>query len=183
VSSTESDAVTTDAELIASARGGSHDALEALFRRYWPLAWQWAYALTGSRERSNDLAKEAFVRAVSGLARFDVERPFRPWLKRILLNAGIDELRRHRSTDLPLDWFEDRLRPGDEDELRESNELVAAVRSLQPARREVIVLHYWLDLSADEIAARLGIPYGTVASRLSRALADLRVALEEHRVG
>ncbi len=57
------------------------------------------------------------------------------------------------------------------------------MRSLQPARRAVIVLHYWLDLSADEIADRLEIPYGTVASRLSRGLADLRLALEEHRVG
>lgn len=173
----------TDAELIASARRGSQDALETLFRRYWPLAWQWAYALTGNRERADDLAQEAFLRAVAALPRFDVERPFRPWLKRILLNAGIDELRRLRNTELPLDWFDDRRRPDDEDERRESDELVAAVRSLQPARRVVIVLHYWLDLSADEIAARLGIPYGTVASRLSRGLTDLRVALEEHRVG
>jgi len=173
----------TDAELIASARRGSEEALEALFRRYWPLAWQWAYALTGNRERADDLAQEAFVRAVAALHRFDAERPFRPWLKRILLNAGIDELRRLRSTELPLEWFEDRRRPEGDDERRDSDDLVAAVRALQPARRVVIVLHYWLDLSADEIASRLEIPYGTVASRLSRGLADLRVALEEHRVG
>jgi RNA polymerase sigma-70 factor (ECF subfamily) len=168
-----------DAELIARARGGSQDALEALFLRYWPLAWQWAYALTGNRSRADDLAQEAFVRAVAALPRFDVERPFRPWLKRILLNAGIDELRRLRR-ELPFDWFDDRRRPEAEEERRDSDELVAAVRALQPARRAVIVLHYWLDLSADEIADRLEIPYGTVASRLSRGLADLRVALEEH---
>ena len=71
----------TDAELIASARRGSDEALEALFRRYWPLAWQWAYALTGNRERADDLAQETFVRAVAALPRFDAERPFRPWLK------------------------------------------------------------------------------------------------------
>lgn len=173
----------TDAELIASARRGSDDALEALFRRYWPLAWQWAYALTGNRSRADDLAQEAFVRAVASLARFDAERPFRPWLKRILLNAGIDELRRLRSKELPLDWFDDRRRPDSEDEQQASDELIAAVRTLAPARREVIVLHYWLDLSADEIADRLEIPYGTVASRLSRGLADLRAALKDCRVG
>jgi RNA polymerase sigma-70 factor, ECF subfamily len=173
----------TDAELIASASRGSDEAFETLFRHYWPLAWQWAYALTGNRTRADDLAQEAFARAVAALPRFDIERPFRPWLKRILLNTGIDELRRLPSKDLPLDWFEDRRRPEDEDEALESDELVEAVRSLQPARRSVIVLHYWLDLSADEIADRLEIPYGTVASRLSRGPADLRVALEEHRVG
>lgn len=139
--------------------------------------------MTGNRTRADDLAQEAFARAVAALPRFDAERPFRPWLKRILLNAGIDELRRLRSKDLPLDWFEDRRPPDGDEEHRDSDELVAAVRSLPPARRVVIVLHYWLDLSADEIADRLEIPYGTVASRLSRGLADLRAALEEHRVG
>ena len=173
----------TDAELIVSARRGSDEAFEALFRRYWPLAWQWAYAVTGNRARADDLAQEAFARAIAALPRFDAERPFRPWLKRILLNAGIDELRRLRSKDLPLDWFEDRRLLESEDDALESDEFVQAVRSLQPARRAVIVLHYWLDLSADEIADRMEIPYGTVASRLSRGLADLRLALEEHRVG
>ena len=173
----------TDAELIASARHGSEEALEALFRRYWPLAWQWAYALTGKRERADDLAQEAFLRAFRALPRFDVERPFRPWRKRILLNTGIDELRRRRNSELPLDWFEDRRRPEGDDARRDSDELVQAVRSLPAARRGVIVLHYWLDLSADEIADHLGIPYGTVASRLSRGLADLRASLETSSVG
>jgi RNA polymerase sigma factor (sigma-70 family) len=174
--------VTTDRELIASARRGSEEALETLFRRYWPLAWQWAYAFTGNRARADDLAQESFVAAVAALPRFDVERPFQPWLKRILLNTAIDELRHLRRRELPSNWFEDRRRPEPEDERLGSDELVSAVRSLQPARRVVIVLHYWLDLPVDEIAVRLGVPYGTVASRLSRALADLRLALEEHHV-
>ena len=181
--SAESVAVTrTDGELIEAARNGDEDALDALYRRYWPIAWQWAYALTGKRERADDLAQEAFVGAIASLHRFDVERPLRPWLKRILLNTAIDELRRLRRSEVPTDWFDDRLRPQAEDERRESDELVAAVRSLPPARRMVIVLHYWLDLPVDEIAALLSLPYGTVASRLSRGLADLRCCLEHERV-
>ena len=173
--------VTPDPQLIAAARRGSAEAIDALYRRYWPLAWQWSYALTGNRDRADDLAQEAFVAAISSLPRFDVERPFRPWLKRIVLNTGIDELRRLRRRDALSGWFDDRQRPAQEDERRESDELVGAVRSLQPARRVVIVLHYWLDLPVDEVAALLGVPYGTVASRLSRALADLRTSLElEH---
>jgi RNA polymerase sigma-70 factor, ECF subfamily len=172
----------TDAELIEAARSGDDDALDALYRRYWPLAWQWAYALTGKRERADDLAQEAFVGAIASLHRFDVERPLRPWLKRILLNRAIDELRRLRRGEVPTDWFDDRLRPDAEDARRESDELVAAVRALPPARRTVIVLHYWLDLPVDEIAALLSLPYGTVASRLSRGLAELRCCLEHERV-
>jgi RNA polymerase sigma-70 factor, ECF subfamily len=174
--------VESDGALIERARGGSGDALAALYRRYWPLAWQWAYALTGNRERADDLAQDAFITAVDALPRFDVERPFRPWLKRILLNAGIDEIRRLRRGPVPLDWFADRRRAATEDEHREAGDLVDAVRALKPARRNVIVLHYWLELQVDEIAALLELPYGTVASRLSRGLADVRSALAEQHV-
>ena len=54
-----------------------------------------------------------------------------------------------------------------------------AVASLAAARRVVVVLHYWLDLPLEEIAGVLGLPVGTVASRLARAKAELRRALEE----
>ena len=172
----------TDAGLIVDARRGSGDALAALYRKYWPIAWQWAYAITGNRERADDLAQEAFLSAADALWRFDVERPFGPWLKRILLNAAIDDIRRLRRSPVPLDWFDDLRPPATAEQERDTGELVDAVRALAPARRLVIVLHYWLELKVDEIAALLEIPYGTVASRLSRGLADVRAALEEQRV-
>jgi RNA polymerase sigma factor (sigma-70 family) len=115
-----------DAALIAGARQGSAEAVDSLYRRYWPIAWQWAYALTGHRQCADDLAQDAVLSAFASLGRFDVERPFRPWLKRILLNRSIDELRRLRRGELPVDWFDDRLRPRGEEELRASDELVAA---------------------------------------------------------
>ena len=172
----------SDGRLIVDARRGSGDALAALYRKYWPIAWQWAYAITGNRERADDLAQEAFLSAADALPRFDVERPFGPWLKRILLNAAIDDIRRLRRSPVPLDWFDD-LRPAATPEQdRDAGELIDAVRALAPARRLVIVLHYWLELKVDEIAALLELPYGTVASRLSRGLADVRAALEEQHV-
>lgn len=174
--------MTTESDLIAAAKSGSAGALDELYRRYWPTAWQWAYALTGNRERADDLAQTAIVAAFGSLGAFDTERPFRPWLKRILLNKSVDELRRLRRDPLPATWLDDRVRPSNEDERHASDELVAAVRSLPPARRLVVVLHYWLDLPVDEVATMLGVPYGTAASRLSRALAELRAVLEEERV-
>lgn len=176
-----------DRLLIEGVRGGSPDALAALYSRYWPLAWQWAYAVTGNRARADDLAQDAFMRALDALREFDVQRPFGPWLKRILVNLGIDELRRiHRINRREADeeWMSDRRSTlATSDDVRPSDEVVDAVRALTPARRLVVVLHYWLDLAVDDIAALLDLPYGTVASRLSRALSDLRLALEEERVG
>lgn len=58
-----------------------------------------------------------------------------------------------------------------------------AVAALDPTKRIVIVLHYWLDLPLEEIAGVLGIPVGTVASRFARAKAELHAVLEDERVG
>jgi RNA polymerase sigma-70 factor (ECF subfamily) len=82
--------------LIHRARQGETRAAEELFRRHWRTAWRAAYAVTMRRELANDVAQEGFVRAVSSLDRFDVTRPFAPWLTRICANLAIDELRRER---------------------------------------------------------------------------------------
>jgi RNA polymerase sigma-70 factor (ECF subfamily) len=166
-----------DATLIERARQGSADALSTLYRRYWPLAWQWAYGITGQRARADDLAQDAVLRAFRSLRTYDVERPFGPWLKRIVLNLASDELRRLRRGEISDGWMTEwRAAPTPEAGLQ-SAELLEALRALAPSRRLVIVLHYWLDLSIDEISALLDVPFGTVASRLSRARAELREAL------
>ena len=172
---------TDEAIVIEHARRGSPDAVSSLYRRYYPLAWQWAYALAGERARADDVAQDAILRAFRALDRFDPQRPFGPWLRRIVVNVGRDEFRRLRRAELAGGWMSERVAPLD-GTARPGDEIVAAVRSLSPQRRVVIVLHYWLDLPIDAIAAELGIPYGTVASRLSRALADLQRLLEESRV-
>jgi RNA polymerase sigma-70 factor, ECF subfamily len=166
-----------DATLIERARRGSAEALSTLYRRYWPLAWQWAYGITGQRVRADDLAQDAVLRAFRSLRTYDVERPFGPWLKRIVLNLASDELRKLRRGEIPDGWMTEwRAAPTPESGVQ-SAELLDALRALAPSRRLVIVLHYWLDLSIDEISALLDVPFGTVASRLSRARAELRESL------
>jgi RNA polymerase sigma-70 factor (ECF subfamily) len=117
------------------------------------------------------------ISAFGGLARFDERRPLGPWLKRITYNRAIDELRRRRP--------ERELTAESEDpapELVAAGPVAAAGARLPLDWRTVIVLHYWLDLTQAEIAEILGLPAGTVASRLGRALGDLRSRLEEEHV-
>jgi RNA polymerase sigma-70 factor (ECF subfamily) len=168
-----------EATLVDGARGGDRSALEQLFERTWPLAWHWAYGVTGDRMLADHVAQEALARAFASLDRFDPTRAFRPWLKRITVNLAIDELRRERKHD-PERWTELRaVHPFEDRELLD--EVVAAVRALPERQRLVVVLHYWLDTSIEEIASYLEIPVGTVVSRLSRARAALREQLEELR--
>jgi RNA polymerase sigma-70 factor (ECF subfamily) len=168
-----------DTLLLDLARRGSPDAVSELYERYWPLAWRWAYLATGNLVDAEDVAQEAICRAFRELARHDPNRPFGPWLKRIVVNGAIDGYRREQRRS---QWFDD-LRPAvPEEDTQASDAVVAAVGDLPRQRRVVIVLHYWLGYGAEEIAQILDLPYGTVASRLSRALAHLRSILEEEHV-
>jgi RNA polymerase sigma factor (sigma-70 family) len=173
-----------DAELIRVAREGSPDAAGALFERYWLLAWRSAYGVIGDRALAEDAAQDAVERAFAALDRFDESRPFGPWLKRIAVNVAIDHLRRSRRAAIEDDFAT--LRAWTlEDVAADDLQLLAvaeAVAQLGMAKRMVIVLRYWLDLPLEEIAGVLGLPVGTVSSRLHRAVAELQSALEEDNV-
>jgi RNA polymerase sigma-70 factor, ECF subfamily len=171
---------TDDALLIALAQRGSLDAVAELFERYWPVAWQAAFAVTGNRARADDAAQDAIQRAFAALDRFELGRPFAPWIRRIAVNRAIDEVRR----DSRLVEMDDEARtPALAPEARDGAAgLVNAVAALPNEKRMVVVLRYWLDFTLEEIADTLEIPFGTVASRLSRALADLRTELEAQDV-
>jgi RNA polymerase sigma-70 factor (ECF subfamily) len=170
-----------DSELITLARRGSAEAAGALFDRYWDHAWRAAYAVTADRALADDAAQDAVQRAFGALDRFDETRPFGPWLKRIAANRAIDLLRRgQRLTKLDGDVAWEAT--GELEQREEFRAVAEAVGALDPQKRLVIVLRYWLDLSVEEIAGELGVPVGTVASRLSRALSQLRVVLEEEHV-
>lgn len=151
--------------------------LGAIFDRHWQRVWRAAYAVTGDRELADDAAQDAFIRAGAALHRFDRRRPVEPWLVRIAVNRAIDLVRARRreaADELPEALAFDPPLPDEE--------LRAALQRLGPERRAVIALHYWFDYTTPEIAEVLGVPVGTVNSRLARALRDLRLDLEARNV-
>lgn len=171
----------TDQELTQRCLAGSREAAAELFERHWPAAWRAAFAITGSHSLAEDAAQDAFQRAFGALPRFDSQRQFGPWFHRIVVNRALDLVRRERrlveygEADEPaVEWIDERLR---------DTEIFAALANLPAERRAVIVLRYWLDYTPEEISAVLELPVGTVSSRLSRGLADLRSRMEETNVG
>ena len=162
-----------DRSLVKAAMRGSTDAVGQLFDQHWPDVWRAAFMVTGRRDLADDAAQDAFVSAIQALPTFDQARPLGPWLTRIAVNRAIDVLRRERRTaTLDERWVDDPSDP------MPDVDLVRALTRLERERRAVIVLHYWLGYPLQEIAQILEIPTGTVSSRLSRALAELREYLE-----
>jgi len=167
----------SDARLVRRAQRGSREAAAALFARHWPAARRAALAVTGSDAAADDVAQDAFERAFAHLGSFDPRRPFAPWLHRIVVNRALDLLRAERRL-VGLDAVgEEPAAPDPWDEAEDSAAL-RALATLDPDRRAVVVLRHLLDYRPPEIAEMLGVPVGTVNSRLGRALAELRGRLE-----
>ncbi len=164
-----------DRALIRGARRGSQDDAGMLFERYWAQAWKAAYAITRRRALADDVAQDAFERVFGALDRFDERRPFGPWLHRIVVNRALDLLRAERR----LAPLEAAAEPGGHPGLADDDgAAVLALAALTPERRAVVVLRHLLGYTPPEIADILGMPVGTVNSRLGRALVDLRTAME-----
>jgi RNA polymerase sigma-70 factor (ECF subfamily) len=160
---------------VRGAQGGSASDLEELFHHHWPGAYRAAYLVVHDAAAAEDIAQEAFLSAVRALDRFDRGRPFGPWLHRIVVNRAIDWT---RARALRREVGDEQLavvpaRPEDPpDDL--SGETMAALASLAPDHRAVVVLRYVLDYSPGEIADLLELPRGTVNSRLRRGLDALQ---------
>ncbi len=172
--------------LVKAAREGDQAAFAEIVRRYQRAVYRVAYGLTRSHEDSDDLAQETFIRAHRALDTFRVGEPLYPWLSRIAVNLAYSLFRRRRRR--PETSIEPMLEAGhdwatEDDPVEEvaGNERVAQIRTqfagLSEEHQAILVLRVVQGMPYDTIARTLGVPVGTVMSRLSRARAELRKRL------
>ena len=178
--------------LVRRARQGDAAAFEQLVAPLLPPAFQLAVRLVGDRQLAEDVAQEALLKAFTAIRQFRGESRFATWVFRIVHNASTDALRYRgrrpqRSLSAPGDAPEAPERdvpdsaPGPEEVVLERQGragLLAAVAALSPDYRAVVLLRDVQGLSYEEVAAITGQNLGTVKSRLHRARAALRAALE-----
>ncbi|WP_183100622.1 RNA polymerase sigma factor [Nocardioides pelophilus] len=182
---TEPERSTDETEAVRRAQAGDRDAFADLVAAHAPAATR-AAAWFGAGPDVDDVVQEAFVKAWQALDRFRPGAPFRPWLVRIVANQTRNTVRGRRRRDALAVRALD-LRDGPDPALdalaaERQRSLLAAVRSLRPAERDVVVCRWLLGLTEAETATALGIPAGTAKSRASRALARLRAELTELEV-
>lgn len=182
----------SDTVLARRVRSGDPEAFGALIERHKRRAYAQALAIVGSREDALDLSQEAFVRAFRARHTLDPDRPFPAWLNQILRRLCFNFLRdakAHARVVQPqgAEWLVTAARdpcadPAVAAEREEARRRVAAaIERLPPHEREVLVLKEFEELKYREIADLVGVPIGTVMSRLYAARKRLADALEDER--
>ena len=162
------------------ARKGDREAFTVLIRHYDPGLRALAYRLLGDRERMDDALQEAYVKAFRALPTFRGDSSLGIWLYRIAYNACLDELDRTRGLhELPPP---ENPEPSDpRPDLAESvsvrEQLARALAQLTPVDRAAVLLVDAQGFGYRAAGEVLGVPSGTIASRLNRARAVLRRAL------
>lgn len=181
-------AVTDDRQLIRAAKNGDVPSFEALVRRHHRTLYRFALGIThGDEQEAADILQEGLVKAFLNISRFEERSSFSSWLWRIIRNEFFDRLRHGRIETVPLDEGAESAGSApqntpESDLVREERRraILHLVAALPEKYSEIVILVELMELSYEDAADYLGIPVGSVRSRLSRARERLTGLVERN---
>lgn len=167
-----------DAADVGRVLSGDVDAFEGIVRRWQGPLVTLAYRFCRDRDKAEEMAQTAFLKAFRRLSQWRGEGKLGSWLIALSTNVYRSEMRRHRMVMLPLDDARDMNLPSDDTAcIAEADRralVQRAISSLPVKYRDVIVLFYFHEMAVRETARSLGVAEGTVKARLHRGRALLR---------
>jgi RNA polymerase sigma-70 factor (ECF subfamily) len=173
-----------DAADVDRVLSGEVDAFEGIVSRWQSPLVTLAFRFCRDRNRAEEMAQTAFIRAFQKLPKWRGEGKFGSWLLALATNAYRSEMRRHRLLMLPLDDTQEMIRSCSDTSLsvdQDRKELVRHTISALPAKyRDTVVLFYFHEKDVQETARSLRVAEGTVKARLHRGRALLRKILARH---
>jgi RNA polymerase sigma-70 factor (ECF subfamily) len=182
----------SEQDQVAAAARGDRAAQRRLFEQHRDAAYRVAFRITGRDEDALDAVQDAFIKAFDGLSGYQGEASFKTWLLRIVSNRSLDLLRARKvRLAVAIDRDEDEQgpeladggrepRPGENLEREDlARRLNRAIELLPPDQRAVFALFANGDMTYAEIAETVGIPIGTVMSRLFHARKRLQESLKD----
>jgi RNA polymerase sigma-70 factor (ECF subfamily) len=165
--------------LVERAQRGDHDAFALLARGAGNRLLGAATLILDDVELARDATQDALVRAWRDLPSLRDPERFDAWLHRLTVNACLDILRRRRrrAVEIDIEGFDRSTGLDHATSIVDRDAVEAALRTLDPSLRAIVVLHYFSGLPLPEVARAVGIPLGTAKSRLNRALSGMRASL------
>jgi len=163
-----------DAALLAAAREGDLDAFEALVREHTQAVFAHALRFFGDPAIAEDVVQEVWIKVYRSLVDFDGRARFSTWLFRVTRNTCLDQVRAGARRPIAVDPIEAVAAPGDlADEVALTASVELAMRALPPEDRDAFMAVALYGLTYAEVAETLGVPVGTVKSRVFRARRSL----------
>lgn len=186
----------TDEQLVELHLKGDSSGMEVLYDRYFDRIYRLAYSKLRNEHDAQDAVSAVFFKLVRAIDSFRGESKFSTWIYTVANNAILDMIRRKRPSisidaDVTADngesmtWELEDDSPGPEDQVVDDDYaryVYSKLDYLPEGQRSVIELRYFMELSYQDIADRLGIELGTVKSRINRAVAALRALVSKDEV-
>ncbi|MCW9714198.1 RNA polymerase sigma factor [Aliifodinibius salicampi] len=170
-------------KIIKGCRKRQRDSQKELYKMFYAYGMSITLRYADSREEAVTILNDAFMKLFSNIAQYDPERPFKPWLRRIIINTAINYFHKHKSS-LKREQLENVESEIAHDETIISKisyqEIIDLIQQLSPAYRTVFNLHVIEGFQHKEIAEMLGIAEGTSKSNLSKAKKNLQAILEKN---
>lgn len=165
--------------MVEAAKRGDKKAFEAIVKRHYNELYYTALGIVRSGWEALDICQETFLKAFNSINTLEDKSKFKPWINKILINKCNDYFRKNKNV-VYVDFLEENegfIEGGSE----ESIDLLKALSSLKEDATVVLTLRYFQDLSLKEIAAILDIPEGTVKSRISNGLKEMRKLMKGYK--
>lgn len=169
----------SDENLVMLSQSGDNEAFAQLVRKYTPDAYRTAFMVLRDRNEVEDVVQESFLTCYRKINSFRMESSFKTWLYRIVVNRCYDRLRKRNRENEALNKMSLSLDNSCEDinGLESRLDLREVILGLRPEHRLVLTLYYGMDFGVQKVADILGVPVGTVKSRLNSARNMIRRSL------
>jgi RNA polymerase sigma factor (sigma-70 family) len=161
----------SDENLVTLSQSGDNEAFAQLVRKYSPDAYRTAFMVLRDHNEVEDVVQESFLTCYRKIKSFRMESSFKTWLYRIVVSRCYDRLRKLNRENNIMNKVSLNLNNGysDINEIESSLDLREVILGLKPEHRLVLTLYYGMDFGVQKVADIMGVPAGTVKSRLNTA--------------
>lgn len=170
-------------EIIKGCRKRRRESQKKLYKMFYAYGMSITLRYADSREQAAEILNDAFMKVFTNVEKYDLDRPFKPWLRRIVVNTAINHYHKNEKQrqQVELELAEQKMRK--EQEVLSGvtyDEIIEMVQQLSPAYRTVFNLYVIEGFKHKEIADMLGIAVGTSKSNLSKAKKNLQSIVEKN---
>ncbi len=185
------DSLNVSIETIKKCKKNDKNAFMELFKQYERYLYKLCYSYVQNEQDALDIVQEVYIKVFKNIARFDLNMPFHPWIRRIAVNTCINHRRTIKYEAISMNSSDDEHQALEEqiaadtdvEQQIESIDLERIIKmhidTLAPKHRMVMILRYYEDMSYEEIAEMLELPLGTVKTNLYRARNILKEKLAD----